>query len=348
MNRIALTGAGAVSPAGWGVDPLVAAVTNGVPLPVQPLTRPGTPNGLRVRLVPTAQPRPAFLAHPRLRRASVISHYAMGAALEALGSRPPGRLGIVFVTHAASIRYSERFFGEVCQNPATASPMLFPETVINAPASHLATCLGGSPLTYTLSGDQSSYLEGITIAAGWLIEERVDRALVVAAEESDWLISEALHQTARGLIAAEGAGALCLERAADTDEILLERITDTHPYAGHLTRHASALAMREQLPPGAPGEWLCDSRTGIARIDRAEESAWASWPGSRWSPREILGEALAAATAWQAALGWHLLRTGKAHAVTLSSVGSNAAAAGLRLLGAQGRSRNTPDRSTCS
>ena len=44
--------------------------------------------------------------------------------------------------NTASIRYSERFFGEVLENPATASPMLFPETVMNAPASHMAAYLG--------------------------------------------------------------------------------------------------------------------------------------------------------------------------------------------------------------
>jgi 3-oxoacyl-(acyl-carrier-protein) synthase len=255
----------------------------------------------------------------------------MGAAVEALGSSPPGRLGIVFATHAASIRYSERFFGEVCQNPSTASPMLFPETVINAPASHLATCLGGAQLTYSLSGDQSVFFEALALAAGWLSEDRVDRALVVSAEECNWLISEALQQTARGLVAAEGAGAVCLERpSGEGPAILLDRITDTHSYARQATRRHPARAMRHELaaPPGE--DWLCDSRTGVPRIDRAEDDAWSSWPGQQRSPRAILGEGLAAASAWQAVLAWHILRTGKAPAVTLSCVGFNAAAVGAR------------------
>ncbi|MGH7954143.1 MAG: hypothetical protein ACREFE_19800, partial [Limisphaerales bacterium] len=74
MNKIFVRGLGAVSPAGWNVSDLNAALKKNVPLPFQNLARPGWEKSLRVRCVPAPVSRPAFLAHPRLRRAGAITH----------------------------------------------------------------------------------------------------------------------------------------------------------------------------------------------------------------------------------------------------------------------------------
>ena len=89
MSRVFVCGLGAVSPAGWSVAALRAALAKGEPLPVQPLERPGWEKPLRARLVPPPSAKRRFLAHPRLRRTSPITHYAAAAALEAVaGLRP--------------------------------------------------------------------------------------------------------------------------------------------------------------------------------------------------------------------------------------------------------------------
>jgi hypothetical protein len=49
------------------------------------LARPGWQKNLSVRSVPPPPARPAFLAHPRLRRAGTMSQHTVAAALEALG-----------------------------------------------------------------------------------------------------------------------------------------------------------------------------------------------------------------------------------------------------------------------
>src|SRR6266487_4655527 len=85
-ETIFIGGIGAVSPAGWGVLPLREALAKGEPLPTKELARPGWVRSMRVRPVPAPSPRPAFLGHARLRRASPITHYAVAAALEALGA----------------------------------------------------------------------------------------------------------------------------------------------------------------------------------------------------------------------------------------------------------------------
>src|SRR2546422_11673924 len=71
-EHIFIHGIGAVSPAGWGVAALRAALDKGEPLPVKEIARPGWTQPLRVRQVPPANPRPAFPNHPRLRRTSPI------------------------------------------------------------------------------------------------------------------------------------------------------------------------------------------------------------------------------------------------------------------------------------
>ncbi len=85
MNRIFVGGLGAVSPAGWGVAKLCAALDQHEPVPAQDIARPGWKKSLLIRDVPTPETRPVFFTHPRLRRASAITQHTVAAALEALG-----------------------------------------------------------------------------------------------------------------------------------------------------------------------------------------------------------------------------------------------------------------------
>src|SRR5438093_6335231 len=217
-ENIFVRGIGAVSPAGWGVLPLREALSKGGPLPVKELARPGWTRALRVRPVPPPSPHPNFLAHARLRRTSPITQYAVAAALEALGddvarvSSGSLRLGIVFCVMAGCVNYSRRFYDEVLKDPATASPLVFPETVFNAPASHLGALLGTTAINYTLVGDPGAFLQGVALAADWLLSEKVDGCLVVGVEEMDWLTTDAYRLFARKVILSDGAGALYLRR----------------------------------------------------------------------------------------------------------------------------------------
>jgi 3-oxoacyl-(acyl-carrier-protein) synthase len=216
MSGIFVNGYGAVSPAGWGTASLRQAVRRGEPLPTRELRGPTGAPPLRVREVPPSSSRPAFVSHPRLRRTSPIAHYAVAAALEALGS--PGnpeapaspRLGIIYCAMAGCVKYSQRFYDETLKDPATASPLVFPETVFNAPASHLAALLGTTAINYTLVGDPGTFLQGLALAADWLSTNRADSCLVVGAEELDWLVSEAFCLFDPAGIVSEGAGALYL------------------------------------------------------------------------------------------------------------------------------------------
>ncbi len=132
-----------------------------------------------------------------------MSPYAAAAAMEALqgAAQIPlagRRLGIIFCVTAGCVQYSRRFYDETWKNPATASPVLFPETVFNAPASHLSALLESSCVNYTLVGDPGTFLQALALAAGWLSDGRVDSCLVVGAEELDWLTADAYRRFSRG------------------------------------------------------------------------------------------------------------------------------------------------------
>jgi 3-oxoacyl-(acyl-carrier-protein) synthase len=302
------------------------ALASDVPLPVRELARPGWSRPLRARPVPAANPRPAFLTHPRLRRASPVTHHAVAAALEALGDPDPARrelwqegrlrLGIIVTVMTGSVTYSRRFYDETIRDPASASPILFPETVFNAPASHLSAYLGNTSINYTLVGDPGSYLQGLALAALWLEEDRVDGCVVVGTEELDWLVVDASRHFHRQTICAEGAGALLLEReAAGRASIELAYVTDPFGFVAGHSRIQAARRMAAQLrpeeatePPPAglsPGATtalqvlLVDSTSGVPALDRAEQEAWRHWQGARLSPKRILGESHAAGSAWQ-------------------------------------------------
>src|SRR6266516_3831649 len=222
-ENIFVHGIGSVSPAGWGVLPLREALAKGEPLSVKELTRPSSTRSLRVRPVPPPSPRPSFLAHARLRRTSPITQYAVAAALEALGgdaarvSSGSLRLGMVFCVMTGCVNYSRRFYDETLKDPATASPLVFPETVFNAPASHLAALLGTTAINYTLVGDPGIFLQGLALAADWLLVGGVDGCLVVGAEEMDWLTADAYRLFDRKVILSAGAGAVYLRRDTPAD-----------------------------------------------------------------------------------------------------------------------------------
>lgn len=290
MSAIYLSGFGAVSPAGWGMNALFnAGGVGGMaswPAP-QALERPGWTRPLAVRRVPAPATRPAWAAHARMRRAAAISQFALGAATEALGGSPGGPPGVVFCTTCGGVNYSRRFYDEVLRDPAVASPLLFPETVFNAPASHLAAVLATSAPNYTLIGDAGVFLHGLALAAGWLADGRVERCLVVAAEEVDWINADALRHFQKSATLAEGAGAVLLtrERTALT-WAELECVTDPEPFGSGAAQPARAAALR--------------------RVAAALPGGAAAAPGAAHA---LPGEGFAAGAAWQVLAAIHGART---------------------------------------
>ena len=331
MSRAFVHGLGAVSPAGWGVPALRDILDKERPLPVQSLARPGWIKPLPVRAVPPPPIRPAFLAHPRLRRASPMTHYAVAAALEALGQDAELirsgalRLGIVTCTLTGGISYSRRFYEEALQNPATASPMIFPETVFNSSASHLAAYLGSAGVNYTLVGDAGTFLQGLAVAAGWLDSGLAEACVVIGAEEPDWTVADALRLFDNRTVHASGAGALYLKsRRPSAAAVELAAVTDAFAATRAPGRNEAARKMRAQLPAGAPDELLCVCERG--------DPVWSDWTGKVLAPKEILGEAFAASAAWQCVVACDAIQHRRHASANVSITGAGLQAIAARFV----------------
>lgn len=337
MSRIYVNGIGAVSPAGWNVGSMMDAMKSRAEIAGTGIARPGWNMPLVARTVPKPVMRPGFLAHPRLRRSSPVAHYAMAAATEALGPEAPRvssgelSLGIVYCVMSGCVQYSRRFYDEVLRDPTTASPLVFPETVFNAPASHLSAFLSSRAENYTLVGDCAAFVHGLDVAAHWLSEGRVDGCLVVAAEELDWLTADAFRHFSRSMVCAEGAGALYLGTKPTVSTLAeLTHITDGIPFTAECSAVEAVRKVAETLPPALPRELLVDGLRGAPRFDSPESQVWSDWKGPRISPKGILGEALTAAASWQCVAACAEIAAARHPAARVSVAGPNQQAIAAR------------------
>jgi Beta-ketoacyl synthase, N-terminal domain len=333
---ISITGSGAVSPAGWGVAALVKALTTGEKIPPSLLER--TTAGrviqtpvLRVPATGATTPKCA-----RLRRTSPISKFAAAATAEALGEARLTaclagnlRVGVIFTLTNGCVGYSNRFYGETLADPTFASPILFPETVFNAPSSHLSAMIGSTAPNDTLIGDSTGFFTGMDLAAEWLTHGEVDGCLVVAAEEIDWLSAEGLRHYSQDYLPSEGAAAIYLE--ATPAAVRLLRLPDPVSLATH-SRLTAAHKIRQLLTPDDDGQTLLiDGRTGIPHFDLPETTAWSDWCGPRWSPRQQLGEGMGVSSALQVVAAVAALESGNYRQAAVTATGGNQHAAGVLL-----------------
>ncbi|MCX6856214.1 MAG: beta-ketoacyl synthase N-terminal-like domain-containing protein [Verrucomicrobia bacterium] len=325
-GSLRILGTGAVSPAGWGAEALAAAVTTKQSPSVTECVRSYFDRdwSCSIYQVPAAPPDrlPKF---PRLRRASPITKFSLAAGLEALekagfpNGQGAGRLGIVQCMFNGCVQFSGKFYHEVIETPALASPLIFPETVYNAPASHVAAFLGVDGPVTTFIGESSAIIEGISMAHTWLIQGLVDHVLVIGAEECDWVAAEAVSYYHPDLKASEGAGALVVSLQGDG-----LNLHHQEAYAFH-----NKAERAKQLKELVNHSHLIGGETGIPVLDASELSAQAGYrsestPPSQ-QPRTILGESMGAAGAWQLVLAAELAKK-EGHSASVLLPGSLCAA----------------------
>src|SRR5713101_8812219 len=229
-----IAGMGWVTPLGRGVDAVWNRLLLGQEALAQPTSDPVSEKRYSAFRVP-AEALTDLPPHSRLRRASAISRFAAAAGIDALGQARSTigeidvkQMALVFAVSNGGVIYTKRFYHNIVETGAqSASPLLFPETVFNAPASHLAAIFGITGATYTLVGDSAAGLLAIRMAEDLMTNEALDYCLVVGAEEVDWLLCDAYRRWRllrlapplepfgrinRGMILSEGAGAIVLRR----------------------------------------------------------------------------------------------------------------------------------------
>src|SRR6266540_1294490 len=324
---LAIAGMGWVTPLGNGVDSVWERLLHGDEASATPISEQlGDRSYCAFRVPESAL---TGLAHPRLRRASVISRFAATAGLEALqaagvkvDSQNAERIALIFAISNGGVIYTRRFYRDVVETGAqSASPLLFPETVFNAPASHLSAILGITGATYTVVGDGAVGLLAIKMAEDVMTNKSLDCCLVVGTEEIDWLLCDAYRRwrllrsappiepfskQKRGMILSEGAGAILLGQ--DGPYI----IESAHP-GGCFTKRAEAEKILERtLRDLAETEidFVVSSANGTF-VDQAECRALkVGIPNAVvYTAKPALGESVGAAGLWQIMLAAQALRS---------------------------------------
>jgi 3-oxoacyl-[acyl-carrier-protein] synthase II len=334
---LAIAGMGWVTPLGGGVDSVWDQLLHGHEASATTMSEQFGDRSYSAFRVPESVM--ASFAHPRLRRASVISRFAAAAGLDALrtaglepGSHNGERTALIFAISNGGVIYTKRFYSNIVESGAqSASPLLFAETVFNAPASHLAAILGVTGATYTLVGDGAVGLLAIKMAEDLMASEALDYCLVVGTEEIDWLLCDAYRRwrllrsappiepfsaQQRGMILSEGAGAILLSRlprriAAQPGEgpVILEC---THA-GGCFSKRAEAAEILKQILSD-----LSDAQTDVVIsgangtfVDQAESEAIGQIVPDAfvYTAKPALGESVGAGAVWQVILAAQALRS---------------------------------------
>ncbi len=219
-----ITGLGWVTPLGRSLETVWTAIQDRARPAPSPIEKPvGSEPAGCLRVPPGSVDDAAAL--PRLRRSSAISLFAVAAAADAvadagLDDGQLARTALVFAASDGGVVYTRRFYSDLIERGEGAgSPLLFPETVYNAPASHIASRLGLQNESLTLVGDAATGLAAVRTGCELLQTGDADHCLVVAAQESDWVTWEAYtrwnligdHGHDKALF-SEGAAAVVLSR----------------------------------------------------------------------------------------------------------------------------------------
>ncbi|HYY14197.1 MAG TPA: beta-ketoacyl synthase N-terminal-like domain-containing protein, partial [Chthoniobacterales bacterium] len=234
---LGVAGLGWVTPLGSGIDLVWNRLLTGEEASAETLSGESIERSYPVFRVPN-KVLAGLPSHPRLRRVSPISRFAAAAGLEALANArlkldadEAQRTALVFAISNGGVIYTRRFYNDIISSGAqAASPLLFPETVFNAAASHLAALLDISGASYTIVGDGAVGILAMKMAEDLMLADlSLDYCLVVGTEEVDWLLCDAywrcrllrsspplevFGKTTRGTVLSEGAGAVLLARDA--------------------------------------------------------------------------------------------------------------------------------------
>jgi len=313
---VAVTGFGIVSPIGIGHvqfwDALCAGKSGIAPLPnAQQVPR----IAARVR---EFSPR-EFIRSPHLRRADALSQTIVSAARMALtdaglDDRPPDpeRIGVVVGSAIGNMSESTQYLGRVfTKGPALASPMLFPNLVLNAPASYAAMEIGCLGANLTVSQGEVSGEHALMVGCDLIRAGRADVVLAGGGDECAEMVTAAYRdfralssqrggaewgspydEQRNGIVLGEGAAMLVLEspaRARRRRATVYAEIIDTLSFSvGSPTydwpERASAAGARIRsflergLAPEAGIELVCGSANSSRRLDACE--------------RDVLAEAL--------------------------------------------------------
>ena len=342
MMTASIAGMGWVTPLGRDLQSVWKAICENKRPDTSRLENPISKRAVPVLRVPENLVRDTA-ALPRLRRSSIISHFAVAAATDATASAgmTPDKLArtaLIFAASDGGVVYTRRFYADVVERGEGAgSPLLFPETVYNAPASHIAARLGLQGEVLTLVGDAAAGLAAVRTGCELLAAGEADFCLVTAAQEIDWVTCEAYARW--GLIRdgsnsasvfSEGAAAIVLARESGSCWVSATHSGYSCPTEKDIEERLDTVL--KDLLQGSRVDLSVSCASGT-RLDLAERHCLARHlPTARvLTPKTVLGESLACSSMQQVIAGVLGLRESGGGDALVTTIGCNRQVAGLIL-----------------
>jgi len=304
-SPIAVTGIGIVSSIGIGRAAFWDALCAGASgiTPIEGLL--GGDGAPRIA-APVGEFDAKSLIHsPQLRRMDRLSRMAVAASRLALTDAQLApdavaaeRAGIIFGTALGNIHDSEGHLDRIfARGPAAASPMVFPNLVMNAPAGYVAMELGFTGVNFTVAQAEVTGEHAVALGCDVLQSGRAELVLAGAGDELSRVVFHVYHRTrglagqcggrewsspydaARsGIVLGEGAAMLALEsleHARDRGATVYASIEDTRrfsvpapPYDWPARADAARAALRPLLDGGV--DLICGGANSSRRLDRCE------------------------------------------------------------------------------
>jgi 3-oxoacyl-[acyl-carrier-protein] synthase II len=224
-HGVVVTGMGIISPIGVGRELFWKALCDG---------QSGIHRRCGATDVPTLSAPMAdydareYVASTHLRRMDKVSRAIVSTARLALADArldsstvEPTRLGIVVGSALAniseSVQYLRRLF---TKGPALASPMTFPNLVLNAPASYAAMELACTGANLTVSQGEVSGEQALAVGADLIRAGRADVVLAGGADELDDAVTSA-YRCYRALSSQRGGIEWCSPYDVDRNGLVL-------------------------------------------------------------------------------------------------------------------------------
>jgi 3-oxoacyl-[acyl-carrier-protein] synthase II len=211
QQPVAVTGIGVVSPIGIGRTAFWEALRDGRS-GIAPLEGWARSSGLPRIAAPVGEfAAKDLIASPQLRRMDRLSRMAVASSRLALDDAgiapadlPSERVGVVFGTALGNLEESVAHLDRVfTRGPAAASPMVFPNLVMNAPAGYVAMEFGFTGVNFTIAQAEVSGEQAVVLGCEVLQSGRADVVLAGGGDQLSTVLLEGYHR-ARALAGQRG------------------------------------------------------------------------------------------------------------------------------------------------
>lgn len=246
MSGLAITGVGAVTSSGAGIESIEAALRGRAtpPLDVDRSAGYHRPGASRRAYVASGVDLDGWVSPLAARRMCPASRYAVAAARQAAvgaGSEVLDDCAVILSTAYGAADVTERLLRQIIlDGPEAASPALFTESVANAPAAQVALGLKARAANITITQRQAGPALALRRAAAELAAGRCAQIVVGAVDELNPILHAVLDrfgalarpdengvEVARpfdarrsGFVAGEGAVVVFAERDPDEKRVI--------------------------------------------------------------------------------------------------------------------------------